>query len=212
MFQLDVCYHEMHITSLSLSVLLVSTMSAVLSILVINLPGKISPSLHCTLTGLLPPLSPYSQDVCFWAVKECPSFLITLVRKITLMYSWRGIQSPFAGGNIRMEVGNSKDVWFKSCTDLVMSRFFPLDFLPLAITGMQVLKVTRIHNRFLQDRFERILEAQVSWQSHSRWSNCYTSYSTNLRDHSRWWYFLSWSCTSASMKESLYTEHDQLPH
>ena len=100
------------------------------------------------------------------------------------MYSWRGIQYPFAGGNIRMEVGISKDVWFKSCTDLVMSRFFPLDFLPLAITGMQVLKVTRIHNRFLQDRFERILEAQVSWQSHSRWSDCYTSYSINLRNHS----------------------------
>ena len=61
-----------------------------------------------------------------------------------------------------MEVGHSKDVWFKSCMDLVMSRFFGIDFVPLAITGMQVLKVTRIHNRFLQDRFERILEAQVT--------------------------------------------------
>ena len=44
----------MHFTSLSLSVPLVSTMSAVLLFLVINLPGKISPSLQCTLTGLLP--------------------------------------------------------------------------------------------------------------------------------------------------------------
>lgn len=61
-----------------------------------------------------------------------------------------------------MEVGNSKDAWFKSCMDLVMSRFFPVDFVPFSITGMQVLKVTRIHNRFLQDRFERTLEGYVS--------------------------------------------------
>ncbi|KAG0570673.1 hypothetical protein KC19_6G179500 [Ceratodon purpureus] len=65
------------------------------------------------------------------------------------------------GGNIRMEVGNSKDAWFKSCMDLVMSRFFPVDFVPFSITGMQVLKVTRIHNRFLQDRFERTIEGHV---------------------------------------------------
>ena len=57
-----------------------------------------------------------------------------------------------------MEVGNSKDAWFKSCMDLVMSRFFPVDFVPFSITGMQVLRVTRIHNRFLQDRFERTIE------------------------------------------------------
>lgn len=66
------------------------------------------------------------------------------------------------GGNIRMEVGNSKDAWFKSCMDLVMSRFFLDDFVPFFITGMQVLKVTRIHNRFLQDRFERTIEVRVS--------------------------------------------------
>lgn len=36
------------------------------------------------------------------------------------------------GGNIRMEVGNSKDAWFKSCIDLVMSRFFPVDFVPFS--------------------------------------------------------------------------------
>ncbi|KAH9572717.1 hypothetical protein CY35_02G167000 [Sphagnum magellanicum] len=60
-----------------------------------------------------------------------------------------------------MEVGNSKEVWFKSCVDLVISRFFATDFGRLSITGIQVLKVTRIHNRFLQDRFERILDAQV---------------------------------------------------
>jgi len=72
-----------------------------------------------------------------------------------------------------MEVGNSKDAWFKSCMDLVMSRFFPVDFVPFSITGMQVLKVTRIHNRFLQDRFERTLEGHVSHYLACGSSNCF---------------------------------------
>ncbi|XP_024365341.1 uncharacterized protein [Physcomitrium patens] len=65
------------------------------------------------------------------------------------------------GGNIRMEVGNSKDAWFKSCVELVVSRFFLADFVPFSITGMQVLKVTRIHNRFLEDRFQRTLDGHT---------------------------------------------------
>ncbi|BFI30707.1 hypothetical protein MPTK2_3g14780 [Marchantia polymorpha subsp. ruderalis] len=66
-----------------------------------------------------------------------------------------------SGGNIRMEIGNTKDVWYKSCVELVMSRFFADDYTPLGISGVQVHNVTRIHNRFLQDQFERQHETKM---------------------------------------------------
>ncbi|KAL2634362.1 hypothetical protein R1flu_005841 [Riccia fluitans] len=67
-----------------------------------------------------------------------------------------------SGGNIRMEIGNSKDVWYKSCLELVMSRFFCDDYAPLGISGVTVHNVTRIHNRFLQDQFERHHESKMT--------------------------------------------------
>lgn len=75
-----------------------------------------------------------------------------------------------------MEVGKSKDIWFRSCTDLVISRFFPVDFVPYSITEMHVLIVTRIHNQFLQDRFERTLESHVSESLSFRLSVCMQAY------------------------------------
>ncbi|EFJ05452.1 hypothetical protein SELMODRAFT_431559 [Selaginella moellendorffii] len=65
------------------------------------------------------------------------------------------------GGNIRMEIGNPRDVWFKNCDNLVTSRFSLLDYSPFGITGVRVLKVIRIHNRFLQDRWEKGFEGKV---------------------------------------------------
>ncbi|EFJ09698.1 flagellar associated protein 234 [Selaginella moellendorffii] len=65
------------------------------------------------------------------------------------------------GGNIRMEIGNPRDVWFKNCDNLVTSRFSLLDYSPFGITGVRVLKVIRIHNRFLQDRWEKSFEGKV---------------------------------------------------
>jgi hypothetical protein len=67
----------------------------------------------------------------------------------------------FKGGNIRMETGTFEDVWYKSCVELVKSRFFVDDYAPFGISGVQVNKVTRIHNRFLQDRFQKQHEKQV---------------------------------------------------
>lgn len=61
-----------------------------------------------------------------------------------------------------MESGDSKDVWYKSCVELVTSRFFVDDYAPLGICGIQVNKVTRIHNQFLQNQFEKQHEHQVS--------------------------------------------------
>jgi Leucine-rich repeat (LRR) protein len=63
------------------------------------------------------------------------------------------------GGNIRLEDGKRTDVWHSSCVDLVNSRFFPPDFQVHGINGIQVHRVTRIHNRFLRNRFETRIEA-----------------------------------------------------
>eukprot|EP00817_Percolomonadidae_sp_ATCC50343_P006469 CAMPEP_0117419046 /NCGR_PEP_ID=MMETSP0758-20121206/704_1 /TAXON_ID=63605 /ORGANISM="Percolomonas cosmopolitus, Strain AE-1 (ATCC 50343)" /LENGTH=1291 /DNA_ID=CAMNT_0005199911 /DNA_START=513 /DNA_END=4388 /DNA_ORIENTATION=- len=74
------------------------------------------------------------------------------------------------GGNIRLEEGKQSDVWFRSCVDLVKSRFFPSDFEPYGISGLRVNRVTRIHNRFLRNRFENHLESlvDISDQSYKR--------------------------------------------
>ena len=65
------------------------------------------------------------------------------------------------GGNIRLEEGRIGDVWFHSCVDLVKSRFFPNDFGQFNIKDIRVNRVTRIHNRFLRNRFEDALDDLV---------------------------------------------------
>jgi Leucine-rich repeat (LRR) protein len=66
------------------------------------------------------------------------------------------------GGNIRLEDGKPSDVWFSSCVDLVNSRFFPPDFRPHGIADIKVHRVTRIHNRFLRNRFETRMESALA--------------------------------------------------
>jgi hypothetical protein len=65
------------------------------------------------------------------------------------------------GGNIRMEDGRPTDLWYKSCVDLLHSRFFKEDFAEHRVAGLRVVQVTRIHNRFLRNRFEEHLESMV---------------------------------------------------
>jgi Leucine-rich repeat (LRR) protein len=60
------------------------------------------------------------------------------------------------GGNIRFEEGKSSDNWYTSCADLVSSRYTGKNLCPLKVT-----RVTRIHNRFLRNRFEERLESLV---------------------------------------------------
>ena len=62
------------------------------------------------------------------------------------------------GGNIRFEEGKPTDKWFSSCVDLVRSRFNPETMKFFGIIGINVTRVTRIHNRFLRNRFEEKLE------------------------------------------------------
>ena len=64
------------------------------------------------------------------------------------------------GGNIRYEEGKNTDKWFNSCVELIQSRFNKDVMTKLYnIEGIQVTRVTRIHNRFLRNRFEDRLES-----------------------------------------------------
>ena len=65
------------------------------------------------------------------------------------------------GGNIRLEEGKLTDVWYQSCVDLVRSRFFAADFEPFGIKDVRITKVTRVHNRYLRNRFEDRLDQLV---------------------------------------------------
>ena len=67
------------------------------------------------------------------------------------------------GGNIRFEEGKPSDKWFTSCVDLIRSRFSPKN----GINGINVTKVTRIHNRFLRNRFEDKLEKMIDLSDQS---------------------------------------------
>ena len=66
------------------------------------------------------------------------------------------------GGNIRLEDGKPSDVWYSSCVDLVNSRFLHAEYSEFKISGLRVTRVTRIHNRFLRNRFEERLESMVN--------------------------------------------------
>ena len=63
------------------------------------------------------------------------------------------------GGNIRLEDGRPSDLWYTSCVDLITSRFVQSDYRAHGVTGVRVNGVTRIHNRFLRNRFEEKMEA-----------------------------------------------------
>eukprot|EP00741_Cyanophora_paradoxa_P011210 tig00020554_g10830.t1 len=65
------------------------------------------------------------------------------------------------GGNIRLEDGKPEDVWYSSCIDLINSRFFSHEFAGFNVADIKVLRVTRIHNRFLRNRFEQRMEQMV---------------------------------------------------
>lgn len=65
------------------------------------------------------------------------------------------------GGNIRFEEGRPQDKWYTSCVDLVRSRFNAEQMKQHGVLGITVTRVTRIHNRFLRNRFEEKLEQLV---------------------------------------------------
>ncbi|KAL5493183.1 hypothetical protein EMCRGX_G014321 [Ephydatia muelleri] len=67
-----------------------------------------------------------------------------------------------SGGNIKFLPGDPSHSWYKSCVELMMSRFSALEMQDLGVTGIQMGGVKRVENRFLynqfNDKLEKILE------------------------------------------------------
>ncbi|KAG9481289.1 hypothetical protein GDO78_010496 [Eleutherodactylus coqui] len=61
-------------------------------------------------------------------------------------------------GNVRFEEGTPSDSWFKSCYDLILSRFCASNFKTFGITGVKINRIVRVHNRILRFRFEERLQ------------------------------------------------------
>ncbi|XP_073494840.1 leucine-rich repeat-containing protein 9 isoform X2 [Phyllobates terribilis] len=61
-------------------------------------------------------------------------------------------------GNVRFEEGTPSDSWFKSCYDLILSRFCASNFKTFGITGVKINRIVRVHNRILRFRFEEKLQ------------------------------------------------------
>ncbi|XP_043929516.1 leucine-rich repeat-containing protein 9 [Protopterus annectens] len=57
-------------------------------------------------------------------------------------------------GNVRFEEGTPTDIWFTSCSDLMLSRFCVWDFKVYNITGIKINRIIRVHNRILRLQFE----------------------------------------------------------
>ncbi|XP_053331520.1 leucine-rich repeat-containing protein 9 [Spea bombifrons] len=57
-------------------------------------------------------------------------------------------------GNVRFEEGVPSDPWFKSCYDLILSRFCAWDFKAYGISGVKINRIVRVHNRILRMQFE----------------------------------------------------------
>jgi Leucine-rich repeat (LRR) protein len=58
------------------------------------------------------------------------------------------------GGNIRLEEGSEKDSWFNNFRQFVQSSFHAKDFESYGISGLDVNRIIRIHNRLLRQRFD----------------------------------------------------------
>ncbi|XP_031746458.1 leucine-rich repeat-containing protein 9 isoform X3 [Xenopus tropicalis] len=57
-------------------------------------------------------------------------------------------------GNVRFEEGTAADSWFKSCYDLIVSRFCAMNFRAYGISGIKIHRIVRVHNRILRLKFE----------------------------------------------------------
>ena len=63
------------------------------------------------------------------------------------------------GGNIRFKEEKSIDKWYSSWEDLIKSRFdHEIMKNKYGYESIQITRVTRIHNRFIRNRFEEKIE------------------------------------------------------
>ena len=65
------------------------------------------------------------------------------------------------GGNIKFEFGSPSDIWYKSCSDLLMSRFCSADYIMKSISGIKIRQVIRLTNRLLISRYEENLINEI---------------------------------------------------
>ncbi|XP_073775247.1 leucine-rich repeat-containing protein 9 isoform X2 [Danio rerio] len=76
-------------------------------------------------------------------------------------------------GNIRFEEGNTGDLWFTSCYDLLLSRFCAWDYKLYHISGLKINRIIRIHNRALRQRFQDKVHTLLCRQESSPFAQNY---------------------------------------
>ncbi|CAH1791753.1 unnamed protein product [Owenia fusiformis] len=76
------------------------------------------------------------------------------LRQVTELTINRLVAELETGGNVRFEDGMASDVWFKSCHDLILSRFCAADYKDRGIYGVRIHRITRVHNRILRSKFD----------------------------------------------------------
>ncbi|XP_048590343.1 leucine-rich repeat-containing protein 9 isoform X2 [Nematostella vectensis] len=91
-------------------------------------------------------------------IEQCYQESCQQVKSVSDMTVQRLLLELDTGGNVRFEDGKSSDAWYKSCQDLVTSRFCAGDYMDRGITGIKVHRITRVHNRILRTRFDEKLD------------------------------------------------------
>ncbi|KAG8561130.1 hypothetical protein GDO81_015257 [Engystomops pustulosus] len=124
------------------------------------------------------------QKLC--ALKERIQFWTQRMDKITTVYEKEVVRTEQSFdllaqflqteletvGNVRFEEGTPSDSWFKSCYDLILSRFCASNFKTFGITGVKINRIVRVHNRILRFRFEERLEDYLDNEDGTATTNC----------------------------------------
>ena len=92
------------------------------------------------------------------AIEQLLEILRQRILEISVFSTSRVMVEFDTGGNVRLEEGKPSDLWFRSCAELVNSRFLAHDFQGLGISGIRVNRVIRVHNRYLRSRFDKHMQ------------------------------------------------------
>jgi hypothetical protein len=60
-------------------------------------------------------------------------------------------------GNVKFDQSNNTEAWYKSCYDLMMSRFCVTDYVKRNINSIKIKRVIKVTNRALLAKFEESL-------------------------------------------------------
>ncbi|XP_063803841.1 leucine-rich repeat-containing protein 9 isoform X2 [Pseudophryne corroboree] len=104
-------------------------------------------------------LDTLKQRILFWTrrMDEIDAFHERQVRKTKEYFDLQVqlLQTELETvGNVRFEEGTPSDSWFKSCYDLILSRFCASNFKTYGISGVKINQIIRVHNRLLRSTFE----------------------------------------------------------